>query len=153
MSGDEPAKWQLHPQEAAAGGAAQTATILYIEDNLSNFELIRHVLAQRPQVRLFAAMRGELGIELARRQRPDVILLDLHLPDIRGDEVLRRLREGPDTQDIPVVMISADATTGQAERMIKAGARAYLTKPLDVKQFLTLVDQMLTELKARGAGA
>jgi CheY-like chemotaxis protein len=128
----------------------RTATILYIEDNLSNLELIRHILSQRPQVSLFSAVRGELGVELALRQRPDLILLDLHLPDIPGDEVLRRLRDTPETRNTPVIMISADATAGQADRMLKAGARAYLTKPFDVKQFLGLIDELLKEL---GAGA
>lgn len=141
----------LRAQGAQPAGAPQPATIIYIEDNFSNFELVRHILTQRPHVRLFAATRGELGVELARLQRPDLILLDLHLPDIPGDEVLRRLRDTPEARDIPVVMISADATAGQADRLIDAGARAYLTKPFDVKQFLAVVDQLLSERK-RGAG-
>jgi CheY-like chemotaxis protein len=117
---------------------------VYIEDNLSNFDLVKRALSQYPQVTLLPAMQGRLGLELARRHRPDVILLDLHLPDLQGDEVLRRLRADPDTRGIPVIMISADATAGRTARLIEAGARAYLTKPLDVKQFLAYIDELLS---------
>jgi CheY-like chemotaxis protein len=132
---------------AAAPGSAETSrtpTIVYIEDNLSNFDLVKRALSQYPQVTLLPAMQGRLGLELARRHRPDVILLDLHLPDLQGDEVLRRLRADPDTRGIPVIMISADATAGRTARLIEAGARAYLTKPLDVKQFLAYIDELLS---------
>src|SRR5207245_2374702 len=73
--------------------ASLTRTVLCIEDNLSNFELVRHSLARMPGIRLLPAMQGQLGLELAREHQPDLVLLDLHLPDIPGDEVLRRLRE------------------------------------------------------------
>jgi CheY-like chemotaxis protein len=75
------------------------------------------------------------------RAHPDLILLDLNLPDISGHDLLLRLRADPRTQPIPVVIISADATRGQIERLLAAGAQAYLTKPLDVKAFLTLLDE------------
>ena len=74
-----------------------------------------------------------------------MILLDLHLPDLPGDEVLRRLLDEPRTRQIPVVILSADATPGQSERLLAAGARAYLTKPLDVRQFLALVDEHMSK--------
>jgi CheY-like chemotaxis protein len=90
-------------------------------------------------------MQGGLGLELAREHGPDMILLDLHLPDINGDEVLRRLRAEPETQGIPVVMLSADATPRQIERLLQAGANAYLTKPLDVKRFLQVVEETLAK--------
>jgi CheY-like chemotaxis protein len=132
-----------------AVGTGRTVTVLYIEDNLSNFDLVKRVLKQYPQVRLLPAMQGRLGLDLARRHRPDLILLDLHLPDIPGNEVLQRLREAPETRATPVIMITADATAGQAARLIEAGARAYLTKPLDVKQFLTLIDEFLMASEVR----
>jgi PAS domain S-box-containing protein len=134
---------------AGAAGGAPTPTIVYIEDNLSNFDLVKRVLSQYPQVTLLPAMQGRLGLDLARRHRPDVILLDLHLPDIPGDEVLRQLREDPATRAIPVIMISADATAGRAARIIEAGAQAYLTKPLDVKQFLAYIDELLSASEVR----
>jgi len=79
-------------------------------------------------------------VELAIHHRPDLILLDLQLPDIMGDEVLRRLQAGPETQNIPVIVLSADATPSQISRLLALGVRQYLTKPLDVKQFLQAVN-------------
>jgi len=114
-------------------------TVLYIEDNLSNLRLVERILARRPEVKLMSAMQGSLGIELARQQ-PDLILLDLHLPDMRGDEILRQLRADPRTAQLPIIMISADATAAQIERLRTAGATDYLTKPIDVRAFLALID-------------
>jgi CheY-like chemotaxis protein len=91
-------------------------------------------------------MQGQIGLDLARERTPDLILVDLHLPDIPGDEVLRRLQADARTRGIPVVVISADATPGQAERLRAAGAYAYLTKPFDVERFLEVLD---TSLKAK----
>ena len=121
---------------------------LYIEDNLPNVQLVQGILARRPEVRLLTAFQGALGVELAQQHCPDVILLDLHLPDINGDEVLRRLRANPDTRNIPVVMISADATPGQAERLLKAGANEYLPKPFDIADFLRILDKCIANSNA-----
>jgi CheY-like chemotaxis protein len=89
-------------------------------------------------------MKGRLGLELAREQRPDVILLDLHLPDMTGDDVLEQLQSDTRTKDIPVVVISADSTTGQARRLVAAGARHFLTKPLDLESFLEVLSVTLS---------
>jgi PAS domain S-box-containing protein len=124
---------------------ASTRTVLYIENNISNLRLIERVLAHRPGIDLLPAMQGHLGLELAREHHPDVILLDLHLPDMHGSEVLAELHEDDRVRDIPVVVISADATPGQIQRLLDAGARDYLTKPLDVQQFLTVLDETLLE--------
>src|SRR5439155_17800491 len=118
-------------------------TILYVEDNLSNLRLMERILEHRTDVRLLSTMQGGLTLDLAREHRPDVILLDLHLPDMSGDEVLRRLREDPHTDAIPVVMISADATPRQIEQMLAEGAYAYLTKPLNVQQFVRVLEEVL----------
>jgi PAS domain S-box-containing protein len=123
--------------------SGQEKTILYIEDNLSNLKLVERVLEYRKGVKLLSAMQASLGIELAFTHQPDLVLLDLHLPDMRGDHVLARLRGDPVTASIPVVIITADATPGQMQRLLAAGAEAYLTKPLDVPHFLELVDQIL----------
>ena len=123
------------------------STVLYIEDNLSNLRLIEQVLARRPGVRLLSAMQGRLGLELAREHRPSLVLLDLQLPDMPGDEVLRRLREDPRTSQIPVVVISADASPGQVQRMLSAGARTYLTKPIDVREFLRILDETVARVE------
>ncbi|MGH2375335.1 MAG: response regulator, partial [bacterium] len=120
-------------------------TVLCIEDNLSNVKVMQRLLAHRPGVRLVPTMQGRLGLGLARQHRPHLILLDLHLPDIPGIEVLRLLREDPETAKIPVVVTSADATPGQIERLLAAGARAYLTKPLEVKKLFELLNEILRE--------
>ena len=88
-------------------------------------------------------MQGRLGLDLARQHRPDLILLDVHLPDISGEQVLRELRADPELGRTPVVVLSADATPGQVQRLLAAGARAYLTKPLDVRRLLTILDETL----------
>ena len=123
--------------------AGDLPAILHIEDNLSNIQLIERVLAQRPGVRLIPAMQGRLGVELARQHRPVLVLLDLNLADISGEDVLSMLRDDPATAHTPVAIISADAMPRQAQRMLAAGATAYLTKPIDVRQLLELVDSSL----------
>jgi CheY-like chemotaxis protein len=119
--------------------------VLYVEDNLDNLALIEGILAHRPQVRLLSAMQGGLGLDLARQHQPDLILLDVHLPDMPGDEVLRQLQADPRLRGTPVVVISADATPHQVERLRGAGAWEYLTKPIDVARFLALLDPFLQE--------
>jgi CheY-like chemotaxis protein len=144
----------LSPEEAgqlAVGRVegAEEATILYIEDNLSNLRLIERVVELRPQVRLLSAMYAGLGLDIARQVKPDLILLDLHLPDMNGEEALWRLRSEAETEGIPVVIVSADATTGQVQRLLAAGAADYLTKPLEVSRFLAIIDQTLSgQIKA-----
>lgn len=128
---------------AADPSVRPSRTLLYIEDNLSNLKLVEHILARRPEVRLHATMQGRLGLELIREHHPDLVLLDLNLPDISGAQVLSILRDDVSTRDIPVVIISADATRHQIDRLMEAGARAYMTKPLDVQRFLDVVDESL----------
>jgi PAS domain S-box-containing protein len=124
---------------------APPRTVLYIEDNLPNLELVEQIFARSASVNLVAAMQGRLGVELAIQHRPDLVLLDLHLPDMSGMDVLRAVQADPRTRDIPVVIISADATPGQIDRLLAAGARTYLTKPLDVQRFLAVVGEFLNQ--------
>jgi len=143
--------------DASAGqdGQEQVATqitVLYIEDNLSNLQLVDRVVSRRGGVTLISAMRPMLGLDLAREHDPDLVLLDLHLPDIPGEEVLRRLRSDPRTAGIPVVILSADARPSLIKRLLGAGARAFLTKPLDVAELLGLLDQVAEERQASAAG-
>jgi PAS domain S-box-containing protein len=118
-------------------------TVLYIEDNLANLTLMERLLAHRADIALLPAMQGRLGLELARRHRPVLVLLDLHLPDTGGEAVLRELRSDADTADIPVVIITADATPGQERRLLAAGAASFLSKPFDVPTLLDLLDHTL----------
>jgi PAS domain S-box-containing protein len=132
---------------------AEAGTILYIEDNLSNLTLVEQMLAEQPYLKLLTAMQGRLGLDLARQHAPDLILLDLHLPDLRGHEVLKRLRADALTRDIPVVVISADATAGQIQRLMAAGARSYLTKPLDIGEFFRVIDEAMRSRQPEAAVA
>ncbi|MFL6542331.1 MAG: ATP-binding protein, partial [Chthoniobacterales bacterium] len=115
--------------------------LLYIEDNLSNLTLMEQLLVDFPDVELLSAMQGATGLDLARRHAPDVILLDLHLPDIPGWEVLDRLRSDSATRDIPVIVISADATSRQIKRLLASGAQRYLTKPIDIAEFTRALNE------------
>jgi len=128
----------LEPDQPGVRG-----TVLYVEDNLSNLRLVERIVTRRPGITLLSAMQGSHGLELAQAHRPDLIVLDLHLPDMSGQEVLAQLRAEPGTREIPVVILSADATPSQVSRLLQQGAHAYLTKPLVVTQFLTLLDELL----------
>jgi len=127
-------------------------TVLYIEDNMSNLRLVERILGRRPGVRLISAMRPELGLELAGEHHPDLVLLDLHLPDMPGETVLRRLQTNPRTAGIPVVILSADARPSLIERLLEQGARGFLTKPLAVKELLELLDAVAAEREQAAAG-
>jgi len=136
-------KEPLEVSEPRGGKAARPATLLYIEDNIDSYRLVEKSLSRRPHITLIAAMQGKLGIDLALKHKPDLILLDLNLPDLHGHEVLVRLRSHPATRDIPVVIISADATLRQIDKLLSTGARSYLTKPFNIKELLHVVDTIL----------
>ena len=127
---------------AAETKASGPSTVLYVEDNPLNVRLIERVMARRPDVTLVVAMEGLLAIELATQQRPDLILLDLHLPDISGEEVLRRLRSDPRTADTAVVVLSADAASARPAQLRAMGASDYLTKPLEIPRLLAIIDNI-----------
>jgi PAS domain S-box-containing protein len=127
---------------AAIDSRSERRTLLYIEDNLSNLSLMEQLLAEFPNVELLTAMQGSVGFDLARQHRPHVILLDLHLPDIPGWQVLERLRGDAATRQIPVIIISADATARQTQKLLAAGAQRYLTKPIDLAEFTRALDEI-----------
>jgi two-component system sensor histidine kinase/response regulator len=120
--------------------------VLYIEDNKSNLELVQRVIDLRGGIHLMNAMDGMTGAEMAQQQQPDLILLDLNLPMMSGLEVLQLLKRQMENP-APIVIISADATAGQIERLMEAGAYTYLTKPLDIKRFLEVLDEILRSPK------
>ncbi len=150
--------WQApSPAELARGGGEQalpasdpgtTGRVLYIEDNLVNVRLVEHILRRRNGVDLLVAMQGSLGLALAREHHPDAIFLDLHLPDMEGSAVLERLKLDPLTQGIPVVILSADATAGSIQRVIRAGALEHMTQPSDMGRFLGLGGDLLGRARA-----
>jgi PAS domain S-box-containing protein len=126
--------------ESNKRSASDKRKVLYIEDNLSNLTLVEQLLQERPGVELLPATRAEVGLALAQQHAPDLILLDVHLPDLDGCAVLARLKASKATSDIPVVVVSADATSRQMDRLMSAGAMSYLTKPLNVAEFFRVLD-------------
>jgi PAS domain S-box-containing protein len=117
-------------------------TVLYVEDNLPNIELVEMILSsQRPEIRLNTVMNGKTAVNLAARYEADLILLDLNLPGMMGEEVLSRLKADVQTRDIPVVVVSADAMPQRIENILSAGAEEFLTKPLNMKDFLCVIDK------------
>ena len=132
---------EINGDSRGARSKSANRKILYIEDNLSNLTLIEQMLEERPEIELLTAMQGKLGLDLARQRSPDLILLDVHLPDLDGREVISELKSSDTTRDIPVVVVSADATARQIDRLVTAGADAYLTKPLDVSNFFQVLDK------------
>jgi signal transduction histidine kinase/CheY-like chemotaxis protein len=143
----DPIRFQATLRTGAAHAAAPIdggrRTVLCIEDNVANLELIEQIFADRRDIELLTAVQGTIGAELARRHLPDIVLLDLNLPDIDGDEVLDRLHADPATEHVPVVILSADATDRQLERLLARGAHAYLTKPIDVAELMRVIDDAL----------
>lgn len=133
------------PVSAVPGHEAEqrSRSVLYVEDNLSNLELIRRALTTRGDVTLHMATSGRQGVVLAQDHRPDLVLLDLHLPDMPGIDVMHELRNDPRTAWIPIVVISADATPDQRARLLASGAQAFLTKPLDLNRLFSLLDDSL----------
>jgi PAS domain S-box-containing protein len=123
-------------------------TVLYVEDNRSNRELMEQIFATCDDLALLTAEYGALGVEFAAEHRPDLILLDVNLPDIDGRAVLERLRSHPGTRSIPVIAVSADATQGQIDVMLAHGALDYLTKPIDIARLMRAIDDALLSAPA-----
>jgi PAS domain S-box-containing protein len=130
------------PQAQAQRGAL-LRTLLYVEDNPANLKLIEQLIARRPDMRLLSATDGTRGIQLARANRPEVILMDINLPGISGIEALRILREDPETAHIPVIALSANAMPRDIEKGLQAGFFRYLTKPIRVNDFMQTLDAVM----------
>jgi len=138
------------PRDDKPGAAPYRQRLVhYVEDNETNIEVMRGVFAQRPQIRLEVSLLGLDGLDAIRRTRPDLVLLDMHLPDISGLELLRHLKQDDAVADIPVVVVSADATTPATEQALTAGALTYVTKPVDLAAFLQVVDGILEDAETR----
>ena len=129
---------------------ARLRTLLYVEDNPANLNLVEQLIKRRPDIRLLSARDGNLGVQLARAHRPDVILMDINLPGISGIEALRILREDLVTRHIPVVALSANAMPRDIEKGLVAGFFRYLTKPIKVNEFMDTLDAALEHAAAHG---
>jgi signal transduction histidine kinase/ActR/RegA family two-component response regulator len=134
---DDAAERSVRPDSGVSG------TVLYVEDNPSNVRLMQVVLSKRPGITMLHAPDGETGLAMLRERRPDLVFLDLHLPKIGGEEVLRRVWDDPVLRRIPVVVLTADATPAQMRRLLASGATAYLTKPVDVRDVFAILDLVL----------
>ena len=132
-------------------GAPVRSTLLYVEDNPANLKLIEQLIARSPDIALLTARDGLEGVELARANQPDVILMDINLPGISGIEALKILREDPVTAHIPVVALSANAMLGDIEKALQAGFFRYLTKPIKVRELMETLEVAL-EFAALGRG-
>lgn len=130
----------MSPGDAPRPGSR---TVLYIEDNAGNVQLMERVLKRRPQTDLLVAGNGHDGVEIAARQRPALILLDNRLPDASGGEVLRQLAASEATAGIPVIVISGDSGLETASDLLAVGAVDFLAKPFDIHQLLTTIDRYL----------
>jgi CheY-like chemotaxis protein len=115
--------------------------VLYLDDDQACVRLVERILRDRPDVRLLTSDRGLAGIDLAREEHPDVVVSDLRMPDVPGDEVLRTLRGDEATEDIPVVILSADVLPERIDELLEAGAAEFLTKPFSAAQLLATVDR------------
>jgi len=132
---------------ATNGSNGRHLRLLYIEDNLVNLRLVEAILMERPGTELISAMQGRLGLEMAKLHDPDLVLLDLHLPDMPGELVLKQLKSDPATSEIPVVVLTADSFEGTRRRLTEAGIAAFLSKPLELESLLGVI-----EATTNGAG-
>ena len=110
-------------------------TLLYVEDNPANLKLVEQIIARHPDIHLLTAVTGNSGIDIARASLPDVILMDINLPDINGFEALKILRSDPSTIHIPIIAITANAMASDIDRGLEAGFFRYITKPIKVNEF------------------
>jgi CheY-like chemotaxis protein/anti-sigma regulatory factor (Ser/Thr protein kinase) len=148
----QPDAGATEPQAAIQAGVQHGAalrTLLYIEDNRANMQLVEQLIARRPDIRLLSAEDGMRGIALARTHQPEVILMDINLPGMSGIQALKILREDPATAHIPVLAISANAMPRDIRRGLDAGFFRYLTKPIKVNEFMDALDMALELAKKR----
>jgi PAS domain S-box-containing protein len=142
---------QLSLVPAQSPEALPRRTLLYVEDNPANLELVEQLIARRPDLRLLSAADGNLGVEFARAYLPDVILMDIHLPGLSGIEALKILRADPTTAHIPIIALSANAVPRYIEMGLDAGFFDYLTKPIKVNLFMEALDVALQHSRTASA--
>jgi signal transduction histidine kinase/ActR/RegA family two-component response regulator len=131
---------------------ALAGTLLYVEDNPANLQLVEQLVARRPELCMLSAGNGQLGIRYARAHQPQVILMDINLPGMNGFEVMKTLRADPSTSHIPIIALSANAIPGDIAQALQAGFHGYLTKPIKIDEFMNALDTAL-QFAATRAGS
>ena len=116
--------------------------ILIVEDNMDNYELVRFVL-ERNGYDVFLAVNGRDGVDAARLQKPDLILMDLALPEMDGWDASARIKQDPETKHIPLVALTVHTLPADRKRALEAGVDAYLTKPINMKMLIQVVDKSI----------
>ena len=127
----------------ALHGEGKRFTIIYIEDNPSNIAFMHELVAELDRVALLTVPTAEVGIELVRDRKPDVVIMDINLPGMSGYDATRKLKEWPETKDIPVIALTAAAMTGDRNRYADAGFHRYLTKPVNVAELIRTLEAIL----------
>ena len=141
---------QLLNLQLTAHAVLAQRTVLYVEDNPAHLDLVEQLIARRTDLKLLAAIDGDRGIQLARVHRPEVILMDIDLPDISGIDALRKLQTDPSTAHIPIIALSANAMPNDIKKSIAMGFFGYITKPLNLTEFMDRLDVAL-EFSKTGA--
>jgi CheY-like chemotaxis protein len=131
--------------EDLAGDVLPMSRVLYVEDNGPNIRLMQRFFSRRPELQLSVAMTGAEALATLRAERPEVLLLDVNLPDMSGSAVLHEIRSDPSLADLPVVGLSADATQEQVQKFLDEGADDYVTKPVDFDRLLLTLRRLVTE--------
>jgi signal transduction histidine kinase/ActR/RegA family two-component response regulator len=126
--------------QASRAPASALRTLLYVEDNPGNLSLVEQLIERRSDLRLLVATDGYTGVEMARQHLPDLVLMDINLPGISGLDALKLLRASPETANIPIMALSANAVPHDVEHGLKAGFSRYLTKPIKIDEFMAALD-------------
>ena len=121
-------------------------TVLYIEDDFANRQLVRLIMAKRNDIQLFEAETGTAGLESLNAHHPDIVLLDLSLPDLSGYEILARIRHDYNMNSTPVIAVSGNSHPDDISRGLKAGFQAYLTKPIGITKLFKTLDTAIHSL-------
>ncbi len=118
-------------------------TLLHVEDSPELQELVQYILTSRPSIKIIGAETVAEGVQQAKKHQPDLVLMDVHLPDGSGIDALKQMQSFEETANIPVVALSSLATQLQIEEGLMEGFKYYITKPIDVPEFLETVDRIL----------
>lgn len=131
--------------------SVEIRTLLYVDDNLADLKMVEQIIARHPNMRMLTAVNGNSGIEIARVSQPDVIMMDINLPDISGFKALEILRSDPATAHVPVIAFSSNAMPLNIESGLEAGFFRYLTKPIQINEFMEALDVALEFAEQKAA--